>query len=158
MIGRGASGYRGIGYDVKRKTAPWRVKVGKKTVGRFAKLEDACVHVADHAHVWYPGHAYKSFGPNEPTTDPEQPRVGRTATRSVSTNDPSVSVNDPEEQTVLPSDEQTAPEEVPTTAGNTVPKADRPETIASVPKAQDEALMDEIMIIADDQDPQIHKI
>ena len=150
MIGRGASGYRGIGYDAKRKTAPWRVKVGKKTLARFATLEEACVHVADHAHVWYPEHGYKSFGPNEPTTDPEQPRVGRTATRSVSTNDPSVSANAPEEQTV--------PEEVPTTGGDSVPKADPQETIGSVPKAQDQALMNEIMIIADDQDPQIHTI
>ena len=156
MIGRGGSGYRGIGYDKKRKNAPWRIKVGRKTVGRFAKLEDACIHVADHAHLWYgdpDGHGYKR--PNQPTTDPDQPRVGRTLTRSASTttNDPSVATND---------EDQSVP--VSTTGGNAVPTTDPApaedpqEAIVSVPKEQDDALMQEILVIADDADHQTHKV
>ena len=80
MIGRGSSGYRGIGYEKDRKSKPWRIKVGRKTINRFRRLSDACTYVADHAHVLYPkehGFVDPNVYPNVPTTDPEQSRVGR---------------------------------------------------------------------------------
>ena len=69
------SGYRGIGYGKDRKSKPWRIKVGKKTITRFARLSEACEYVADHAHMLYPKE--HNMYPNVPTTDPEATRVRR---------------------------------------------------------------------------------
>ena len=147
MIGRGGSGYRGIGYGKERKSKPWRVKVGRKTITRFARLSDACEYVADHAHVLYPKE-FPGMYPNVPTTDPDR--------RSRVRRKPSAPEEQPQEQP------QTAHSQSSATSGSNAMAPSAAVTAAFLERTERDresgAILSNAEINTLDDDPETHKL